>query len=81
MSGEIYAFHKMFPHGEDVTVTIHENAEGYDVRSYAVAHGSEPSNTVDGITHNLDEAIKIAENECKWWDEWIESYWETKPLT
>lgn len=76
--GERYAFHKMFPHGEDITISIRESNNGYEIRSYAVAHAAEPSDTINGVAPTLADAVKIAESECKWWEEWIENYWENK---
>lgn len=78
MPGEKYAFHKMFPHGEDITISIYEVQNGYEISTSAISRTSGPDDTVEGVTSTLVGAVRMAEAECKWWDEYLEGYWKEK---
>jgi hypothetical protein len=75
---EIYVFHKFFPSGEDVIVSINKRDDGYEIKSSAVSRTTEPSNTVHDVANTLSEAVKLAKTRCEWWDEFLSSYWKKK---
>jgi hypothetical protein len=68
--GIVLKKHKQYPDGTDVTITIHEINQQYEIKSIAEHRCSGPNESSEGVFVLLPEAIKAIEEKCKSWDEW-----------
>ena len=67
-ASSVFSFHKTYPDGLDVVVSLHESDRGYRVWESAEHRLSGPCNTECGVPNSIVAAYQLIRDTCRFRD-------------